>query len=68
MQSSGKQFLCGQKEQYKVEMQLESDWIMFVNEWMGLYTKSDVYNKRLSEIRAKSIKCKLKQQIIKGVR
>jgi outer membrane protein OmpA-like peptidoglycan-associated protein len=41
---------------------------MFVNEGMGLYTKSDVYNKRLSEIRAKSIKYKLKQQIIRGVR
>jgi hypothetical protein len=40
---------------------------MNVNENVDPYTRSDVYNERMSEIRAKLIKHKVKQQIIKRV-
>ena len=55
MWSSGKQFLYGQSDDIKVDIWLESDRIMGVNEWGGLDTRSDVYNKRSSKIRAKSM-------------
>ena len=41
---------------------------MNVNEWMGLYTKSDVYNERTNEIGAKLMKRELKQRNIEGAR
>ena len=34
----------------------------YVNDCGGLYTQSDVGNKRLSKIEAKLVKCKLKQR------
>jgi len=46
---------------YMVNIKSENDRIMNVNEWGGLYMKSDVYNERLSEIGTKLIKRELKQ-------
>ena len=41
---------------------------MNVNDGMGLYTKSDVYNGRMNEIGAKLMKRELKQRNIEGAR
>ena len=68
MQSSGKQFLCGQSGDIKVDIWLESNQIMCVNDGIGPYTGSNVYNERSSEIGVKLIKHKLNQWIIKGMR
>jgi len=60
----GKQFLYGQRGKigwYKANIRPENDQIMNVNHWICPYMRSDVYNKRLSEIRVKLIKCELKQ-------
>jgi len=71
VRSPGKQFLYGQKsviEWYVVNIRPENDRIMNVKERMGLYTKSDVYNKRTNEIGVKLMKRELKQRNIEGVR
>ena len=51
-----------------VNIRPENDRIMNVKERMGLYTKSDVYNKRTNEIGVKLMKRELKQRNIEGVR
>jgi hypothetical protein len=57
----GKQFLDGQKDNIRVDIRLKNDWIMCVNEFMGLHMRSNVCIKRLSKIGAKLIKHELKQ-------
>ena len=47
-----------------VNIRPENDRIMNVNEWGGLYTRSDVYNERTNEIGAKLVKRELKQRNI----